>query len=1030
MIRSIEDLKEIKKNYLDELGSYKYQVLVCGGTGCISANSQAVCDALYASVEKHGLNDKVKIIPHGGCMGTCAVGPIAYVLPDGTYYTELNPEKVEEIVEKHFIDGAPVEEYTFYDNIEKKHVLDIQQVAFFKNQVRIALRNCGLIDVDTVDAYIAHDGYLAIAQALQKDPKLVIDEIKKSGLRGRGGAGFPTGIKWEAAYNQKSDMKYMVCNADEGDPGAFMDRSVFEGDPHSVIEGMMIAAYGFGASQGYIYIRAEYPVALHRLEAALDDAHKQGILGKNIFGSDFSFDIEVRVGAGAFVCGEETALMNSVEGKRGEPRQKPPFPFESGLYGKPTIINNVETLANVPAIILNGADWFRQYGTEKSPGTKVFALSGKLVNTGLIEVPMGIPLGDILYTIGGGCIGGKTFKAIQTGGPSGGCLTAEHLNTPMDYESLTALGAIMGSGGLVVMDEDTCMVDTARYFMDFVRDESCGKCLPCRVGTTRMLEILERITKGQGTVEDIGLLKELAFTLKESAMCGLGQTASNPVLSTLRYFEDEYMEHIKHHHCEAGVCSDLFISPCENACPANVNVPGYMALISSGRFIDAYDLIRQENPMPSICGRICTHPCEKKCRRGTVDDPLAICDLKRFVADYAFKNQGERIEKPSAPQNGRKVGVIGAGPSGLTCAYYLSRLGYEVNVYDRASVAGGVLNYGIPEYRLPAAVIDREVREMQKSGFRIHLNTEIGKDMSFEQLRADNDAVYIAIGTQLPQKAGVEGEELEGVIGGLDFLKNNALYHKYDFTGKKVAVIGGGNTAIDSARTALRLGADHVYLVYRRARGDMPANESEIREALEEGIDLNQLASPVRFVDDGSGKVCAMECVRRKISNFDNHGRRNNTAIEGSEFSLDVDVVITAVSQKSDFPFIRTDAISITPWGTLVVDPDTKMTTTAGVFAGGDIARGSDVAIRAIADGKTAAASIDKFLGGTGVLDKGREIDIPEIIDTDTVTEHSRFEMDYLPLKERCNSFNEVVLGYHKLNAIAESMRCLHCDRR
>jgi len=1029
MINGIDDLKRIKEEYLHSLGTYKYQALVCGGTGCVSAGGEKIAETLKEALAEHGLTDQVKVIRRG-CMGTCAVGPVLYVLPDETYYTELTPEKTREIVESHFINGVPVEKYTFYDNIEKRHALDIHEVAFFKNQIRIALRNCGLIDVDTVDAYIAHDGYLAIAQALQKDPKLVVDEIKASGLRGRGGAGFPTGVKWEAAYKQKAGQKYMVCNGDEGDPGAFMDRSIFEGDPHSVIEGMMLGAYAFGASQGYVYIRAEYPIALQRLEAAIKTAKENGILGDHIFGSDFNFDIEVRIGAGAFVCGEETALMNSVEGLRGEPRQKPPFPFEAGLYGCPTIINNVETLANVPAIMLNGAKWFRQFGTEKSPGTKVFALSGKVVNTGLVEVPMGIPLGDVLYTIGGGCIGGKQFKAVQSGGPSGGCLTVEHLNIPMDYDSLASVGAIMGSGGLVVMDEDTCMVDTARYFMDFIKDESCGKCVPCRIGTTRMLEILERITKGEGTEDDIALLEELSFTLKQAAMCGLGQTASNPVLSTLRYFKDEYMDHIKHHHCEAGACADLFISPCSNACPANVNVPGYMALIANGRFIDAYDLIRQENPMPSVCGRICTHPCEKKCRRASVDEALAICDLKRFAADYAFNNQNERVEKPSDPQNGKKVGIIGAGPSGLTCAYYLARLGYEVNVYDQSPVAGGVLNYGIPEYRLPAAVLGREIREMQKSGFQIHLNKEIGKDISFETLRSQNDAVYIAIGTQFPQKAGVEGEDLPGVIPGLTFLKETALNHSYDLTGKTVAVIGGGNTAIDSARTAVRLGAKKVMILYRRTRDAMPANESEVEEALEEGIELITLVSPERFIAGEDGNLAKVECLRREVSNFDKSGRRNIRAIEGSNYMIDVDVVIPAVSQHADFPFIPKDSISTTPWGTLEIDPDTQMTTDPAVFAGGDITRGSDVAIRAIADGKRAAASIDKYLGGKGELNKGRKIDIPEVIDPDEVTAHSRFEMEQIPLNKRKTTFDEVTIGYHKLNAMAEAMRCLHCDRR
>ncbi|MPM41436.1 NADPH-Fe(3+) oxidoreductase subunit beta [bioreactor metagenome] len=455
-----------------------------------------------------------------------------------------------------------------------------------------------------------------------------------------------------------------------------------------------------------------------------------------------------------------------------------------------------------------------------------------------------------------------------------------------------------------------------------------------------------------------------------------------------------------------------------------------MALIANGRFLDAYDLIRQENPMPSVCGRICTHPCESKCRRGSVDEALAICDLKRFVADYAFKNQNERMEKPSAPKNGKKVGVIGAGPSGLTCAYYLARLGYDVDVFDSNPLPGGILNYGIPEYRLPAAVLAREIQEMQKAGFQIHLNTTVGKDIPFGKLQSQTDAIYIAIGTQLPQKAGVEGEELEGVLPGITFLKDVALRRHPVLVGKTIAVIGGGNTAIDSARTALRLGAEKVIILYRRTREAMPANESEIVEALEEGIELQELVSPERFVAGEDGKLVKVECVRREVVNFDKSGRRNTKVIAGSNFFVDVDVAITAVSQQADYPFISTGAISVTPWGTLVVDPNTLMTSSPGVFAGGDVIRGSDVAVAAIADGKKAAAAIDLFLGGKGVLDKGRAIDIPTVIDSDTVEFHNRFEREHLLPEKRCKTFDEVVVGYHKLNAMAESMRCLHCDRR
>ena len=557
MIRSIEDLKQMKEAYLEKMGQYSHLCMVCYGTGCMSSGCKDVRDAMVEELEKAGLSDKVAVIERG-CMGTCAVGPVVYVLPDETYYTEMTPERVKDVVQKHFIGGEPVTEYTFYDSIQKKRVSNIHDVAFFRDQVRIALRNCGLIDVNCINSYVSKDGYLALAQILEKGDRMeVIEVMKKSGLRGRGGAGFPTGVKWEAAYNEPGDEKYIICNADEGDPGAFMDRSVFEGDPHSVIEGMLIGGYAIGANHGVVYIRAEYPIAVKRLEIAIGQAREYGLLGKNIFDSGFDFDIQLRLGAGAFVCGEETALMTSIEGKRGEPRPRPPYPAVKGLFGKPSILNNVETYANIAQIILHGAEWFNSVGTEKSKGTKVFALGGKIKHTGLVEIPMGTTLREIVEEIGGGVPDGKKFKAAQTGGPSGGCIPASLIDTPIDYDNLIAIGSMMGSGGLIVMDETTCMVDIAKFFLEFTVDESCGKCTPCRVGTKRLLEMLNKITSGTGTMEDIDKMEELCYYIKDNALCGLGQTAPNPVLSTLRYFRDEYEAHVKEHRCPAGVCKAL-----------------------------------------------------------------------------------------------------------------------------------------------------------------------------------------------------------------------------------------------------------------------------------------------------------------------------------------------------------------------------------------------------------------------------------------------------------------------------------------
>ena len=559
---------------------YRAHVLCCGGTGCTSSGSAQIIERFEQKIKEAGLEKEVKVV-RTGCFGLCEAGPVVIVYPEGTFYSRVKVEDVDEIVSEHLLKGRHVQHLVYTDHAthEQNANKGLQDINFYKHQKRVALRNCGVIDPENIDEYLAFDGYKALEKALTSMTReQVIDEILKSGLRGRGGGGFPTGLKWKFTYSSQADQKYVACNADEGDPGAFMDRSVLEGDPHAVIEAMAIAGYAIGSDQGYIYVRAEYPIAVKRLEIAIAQAHEYGLLGENIFGTGFNFDIKIRLGAGAFVCGEETALMRSIEGKRGEPTPRPPFPAVKGLFGKPTMLNNVETYANVAQIILNGADWFASMGTEKSKGTKVFALGGKINNTGLVEVPMGTPLRTIIYDIGGGIPNGKKFKAVQTGGPSGGCLPAELLDTPVDYDNLIAAGSMMGSGGMIVMDEDNCMVDIARFFLDFTVDESCGKCTPCRVGTRRMLEILERIVNGKGEEGDIERLEELANTIKSTALCGLGQTAPNPVLSTLKFFRSEYEAHIREKRCPAHHCRALLhyvINPdlcrgctaCTRVCP-------------------------------------------------------------------------------------------------------------------------------------------------------------------------------------------------------------------------------------------------------------------------------------------------------------------------------------------------------------------------------------------------------------------------------------------------------------------------------
>lgn len=614
-----ENVKEIlEKAAMCESGkdadgnTYRTHVLVCGGTGCTSSGSARIRERLEKEIEANGLSDEVCVVKTG-CFGLCALGPIMIVYPEGTFYSMVQEEDIPEIVTEHLLKGNVVKHLLYEETVKADKIIPLNETNFYKKQHRVALRNCGVINPEKIDEYIGTGGYEALGIVLtEKKPEDVIQILLDSGLRGRGGAGFPTGLKWKFAAGNDADQKYVCCNADEGDPGAFMDRSILEGDPHAVLEAMVIAGYAIGASQGYIYVRAEYPIAVQRLEIAIEQAREYGLLGKNIFDSGFDFDIELRLGAGAFVCGEETALMTSIEGNRGEPRPRPPFPALKGLFQKPTILNNVETYANIPQIIVNGPEWFASMGTEKSKGTKVFALGGKIHNTGLVEIPMGTTLREIVEEIGGGVPNGKKFKAAQTGGPSGGCIPAEHLDIPIDYDNLLSIGSMMGSGGLIVMDEDTCMVDIAKFFLEFTVDESCGKCTPCRIGTRRMLEILEKITKGQATMEDLDKLEELCYHLQSNSLCALGQTAPNPVLSTLRYFRDEYIAHIVDKKCPAGVCKDLLqykidldkckgCTLCARTCPADA-------------IIGKVKEVHMINPEKCLkCGA-----CMEKCRFGAI----------------------------------------------------------------------------------------------------------------------------------------------------------------------------------------------------------------------------------------------------------------------------------------------------------------------------------------------------------------------------------------------------------------------------
>jgi NADH-quinone oxidoreductase subunit F len=1006
-----------KRKPVREVASQR-TIFVCHGTGCVSGKAFEIREALekaVAELELKGIG-----VDFTGCHGFCQQGPIAVVEPEGIFYTHVRVDDVPEIAASHLRDGQPVARLFYKEPVSGQAIPHYKDIPFYKKQQRIVLRNCGRINPERIGDYIATGGYQSLRKVLiGMTPEQVIDQVKRSGLRGRGGAGFSTGQKWEFCRKAPGDQKYMICNADEGDPGAFMDRSIMEADPHTVIEGMIIAAYAIGASEGYIYIRAEYPLAVQRVRLAIKQAGEEGFLGDNILNSGFSFRIHVKEGAGAFVCGEETALMASIEGRRGMPRPRPPFPAQSGLWGKPTNINNVKSLATVPVIMANGADWYAQIGTGDSKGTAVFALTGKIANSGLVEVPMGIPLQEIIYGIGGGIPGGKRFKAVQTGGPSGGCLPASLLNSPVDYESLTQAGSIMGSGGMVVMDEDTCMVDIARYFISFTQAESCGKCVPCRLGTKQMLDILNDITHGGGRLEDIDLLLKLGEQVKAGSLCGLGQTAPNPVLTTIRYFRDEYEEHIKRHHCRAAVCPGLVAAPCSHTCPAGVDAPRYIRFIGEGKFAEAAAVVREKLPFPSVCGLVCIHPCEAKCRRALLDDAIGIRVLKRFAAEHdsGLWKQNSKV----APTTSKRVAIVGSGPAGLTAAYYLAKLGHSVTVFEALAEAGGMMRVGIPDYRLPKDILRSEIKEIENIGVEIRTNTRVDSlDGLFKQ---GCDAVFLAVGAHQSIKTGVKGEDSPGVRDCVSFLRDVSLGKEVKL-GDRVAVIGGGNAAIDSARTAFRLGAREVTIVYRRTRTEMPASPEEIDGAIAEGVKIHFLATPSRIISR-DGKV-ELECIRMRLGELDASGRPRPEPIEGSEFVTEFDTIIAAIGQRPEVP--RQFDLSLSRGNTIPVDPDTLATRREGVFAGGDGVRGPASVIEAIADGRQAAISIDKYLGGEGEIDETLAPPEGAVAPLEEAEEGRRVEVPTLPVAERLKGFKQVELELNEEMAIKEGKRCLRCD--
>ncbi len=1029
-IKTPADLEKILKTLQKQ--NNKPEIVIATGTCGIARGADKIIKSFQKELKRHNLREKIDI-KVTGCHGFCEIEPYLTILPQDVFYIKVQPKDVPEIISQTVLKNKIIDRLLYTELESNKKIVKEKNIPFYQKQSRNILSNNARINPESIEDYFKIQGYSALSKVIMSmKPEKVIEEIKKSGIRGRGGAGFPTGLKWELCRKAKGEKKFVICNADEGDPGAYMDRGLLEGNPHSIIEGMIIGAYAMGARDGIIYIRDEYPLAVKTIINAIKQARQYGLLGNNILNSHFDFDITISRGAGAFVCGEETALIASVEGKKGEPRQRPPFPAQKGLWNKPTNINNVETWANIPLIINKGSKWFASIGTEKSKGTKIFSLVGKINNTGLVEVPMGITLKEMIYSIGGGIPEGKSFKAVQTGGPSGGCIPKELLETPIDYEKLKEVGSIMGSGGMVVMDEDTCMVDVARYFLEFLQDESCGKCLSCREGTKRMAEIITDITKGQGKEGDIELLRELATTVKDTSMCALGQGAANPVLSTINFFCDEFETHIMDRKCPAGVCRDLYISPCQNACPAGMNAPGYISLIGEGRFTEALELALDTNPFPSVCGRICDHQCMFKCRRNQIDEHVAIRSLKRFIGDYEENGIEYPEIKPPNVTMPFKVAIVGAGPAGLSCAYFLARLGYKPTVFEKLPVAGGMMAVAIPEYRLPKTVLQREIDNIRKLGVDIRLNTQVGKDITISQLWSQGyQAFFVAVGMYGDRNLGIPGENLENVIQAVDLLSDiNLDKPVVSPAGKKVAVIGGGNSAVDAARTMLRMGAKSVTILYRRTRREMPAYKEEIESAAHEGVVIKFLTAPEKIFGE-KGKVKSIECIKMKPGEFDTEGRQKPIPVKGSNFFIDADIVIPAIGEFSDVSGLFTGLdVETNRDGTIKTDKHGR-TSIPGLFSGGDVVSGPATVINAIASGERTAVTIDQYL----TKDRTRKYPWREHKKVDTFFDPEAEPVNYRMQKpktllpeERRGCFDEVELSFTKALAIREAKRCLRCD--
>ncbi len=1054
-VSSIEDLIDFRKLIMTQDEEQIPCLVLCAGTGGQASGSNDIMRIIKRHIIEHNLHDKIALRVTG-CLGFCEMDPFIIVEPGNQVYPKLEMEDVPLIIDAA-VRGKVIEEKLYKEPESIVNYRSQEEIPFFKNQTRTILGKNQMVDPIRIYNYIMGDGYAAFEKVISNpDPEWIINEIKEAELRGRGGAGFPTGVKWEIARKagNNSTQKYLVCNADEGDPGAYMDRSLLEGNPHLIIEGMLIAGIAIGATKSFIYVRSEYPLALKHTLIAIRQARFLGLLGENILGTGIDFDIEIVRGAGAFVCGEETALIKSIEGKMAHPKQRPPYPVNQGIWGQPTCINNVETLANVPVIISKGAKEYKKVGIPGSRGTKIFSLVGKIKNTGLVEVPFGTTIREIVYKIGGGPYGDARLKAVQTGGPSGGCIPEKMFDLPIDYESLNKAGSIMGSGGMIVMDEHTCMVDIARYFTAFLQEESCGKCSICREGTQRVTEILTNITQGRGKIEDLNLLEELGQVMKDASMCGLGQTAANPLLATLRYFKEEYIEHIEKKKCRAVVCKEIISSPCQFSCPIDTEVPVYIALIAHKRYEEALQIIKKDNPFASVLARVCHHPCESRCKAGEGGDPIAIRDLKRFVTDYGIQHRLCLTTDPPEKPNGIKVAIVGSGPAGLTCGFYLSKKGYEVTVFEKEKVIGGMLAMGIPEYRLPRDILEYDLDYIRSAGMEIKANAALGTDYTIDSLFDQGyKALFLATGSHKSLNLGLKDEHVEGVLPGMKALSSLNLGEKIDL-GTKVGIIGGGNTAVDAARRILRAEAsesvamvdtarsvlrtttpESVTIFYRRTLDEIPAYEEEVEGAAEEGITIEFLTAPKRIIAE-NGKLKACEFLRMKLGEVDESGRRRPVPIEGSEFTVELDTLIVSISESPDISFLQDTGLEFSKWDTVIIDPETCLTKRPGIFAGGDLVTGPNTVVDAVASGKIAAESIDMYLTGKEVK---REYKITRPSKYVEPVEFSEDEMDELltsgrtkmpvlsPEKRKYNLI-EVSQGLPEKMAIQEAKRCLRCE--